>query len=1126
MQHAILLSVCVGAISVPAAAAPGKGAPGMEAHQKSMGHAPSTEPEDSPFSLLPVDPRTPLRGGTPREKSSMEASLTADSTDILPDWISQLGTPRTETTIAGIEQAMATAATKTGVYTVGYASRDFAGNTSKGAYDFVVTKHLPSGVRSWARQFGTSTNDYATGVATSTLNSPHLIYVTGYTSASFDGKPYAGGVDAVLLKLDENGNQLLTAQLGSSGHDYAQAVATDNTGNVYITGYTTGSLNGANAGGQDIFVAKYDSAGVRKWVHQLGTSNNEQARGIATDKDGFVYIVGHTFGPLGGNTKTDASADLFLVKYDPVTGQPLKTVRHGTSAVDMATGIATSRRLDGTVDIYVAGYTLGDFDGVGGDVSKGQYDALVVKFDQQGTRLWSKQLGTPGNEFVYGVASDGGANIYLTGSTNSDLKTETSVGSNDIFMMKLNASGSLLALRQIGSVNEADPLAQADIAFGIAADIDRNVYVVGHTQAAFAQPKTESQGDRDFVVMKYNDGCQATFSTRSCGIGYGWGDPHLVTFDRQSYDFQGAGEFILVENSDDKPFVVQARMQPWKKSATSEPSKLVSVMTAVATRIGTDRVGFYLNQSPPVRVNGTPVSLAVDQVLPLPSGGRIHRQSSTSYVVSFLGDELMIVTMPTSYMNINFALPTSRKGNVRGLLGNYNASGKDDFALRDGAPLAPPLTFAQLYTSTTSMATSWRITPTESLFDYGPGESTATFNVPNFPSAATSTTSLTTTQKQDAELVCRNQGVTNPVTLEGCILDVALTGEPALAQGATAIAQQDQSLGGGTSAPPPAETAKLVYFNNFENGAPEGGEWSSAVTSSTPMGDRTFLGEFTAQSVNLHLDNLPAHTHVTVSFDLLVLQGWDGDGSLGPHVWGLNAQGVGRLMEATLSNTTSTQSYPTSGRPARTGAAAINQMLYPDGDSLYRMKFTLHHTASALDLEFFARGLQGLTGEAWGLDNVEVVVETRKLGTTWIRGGSDSCGQTRVTCDNCNPYVGDTLCTEARQLLCIKVDGSAACGSNPINPSYEWTGGTFALTPMVYGTQLTSLNAANNICASIFGAGYRMAEHHDGGGWSAWGKGLIAPLTTPSSTYPRSDIPNSPNRFWVHIDNQPGNCWD
>ena len=63
-----------------------------------------------------------------------------------------------------------------------------------------------------------------------------------------------------------------TRQLGTSATDVSYGVSADGLGNVYISGYTDGSLGGPNAGGTDAFVSKYDAAGTLQWTRQLGTS--------------------------------------------------------------------------------------------------------------------------------------------------------------------------------------------------------------------------------------------------------------------------------------------------------------------------------------------------------------------------------------------------------------------------------------------------------------------------------------------------------------------------------------------------------------------------------------------------------------------------------------------------------------------------------------------------------------------------------------------------------------------------------------------------------------------------------------------------------------------------------------
>ena len=91
-------------------------------------------------------------------------------------------------------------------------------------------------------------------------------------------------------------------QLGSGSSDYGYSVAVDPAGDAYVAGATNGRLPGAperNAGGFDVFVAKFSQAGSRLWVHLLGTPTADDAYGIAVDATGNAYIAGTTNGRLG-----------------------------------------------------------------------------------------------------------------------------------------------------------------------------------------------------------------------------------------------------------------------------------------------------------------------------------------------------------------------------------------------------------------------------------------------------------------------------------------------------------------------------------------------------------------------------------------------------------------------------------------------------------------------------------------------------------------------------------------------------------------------------------------------------------------------------------------------------------
>jgi len=146
-----------------------------------------------------------------------------------------------------------------------------------------------------------------------------------------------------------------TYQLATN--DYANGVATDSSGNVYVTGDTYGGLDGnTNAGNNDLFVVKYNSSGTKQWTKQLGTSSTDLADGVATDSSGNVYVVGYTYGGLDGNTNTGGS-DLFVVKYNS-SGTKQWTKQLGSSSRDYDYGVAT----DSSRNVYVAGDTYGGLD--------------------------------------------------------------------------------------------------------------------------------------------------------------------------------------------------------------------------------------------------------------------------------------------------------------------------------------------------------------------------------------------------------------------------------------------------------------------------------------------------------------------------------------------------------------------------------------------------------------------------------------------------------------------------------------------------------------------------------------------------------------------------------------------
>jgi len=222
-------------------------------------------------------------------------------------WIRQLGASSFETAYAAAPDGSG------GVYVSGYTDGSLGGPNAGGS-DAWLARYDSAGNQNWIRQLGTSANDTAFAAAPDGSGG---VYVSGWTGGSLGG-PSAGWTDAWLARYDGAGNQLWTRQLGSAITDWAYAAAPDGSGGVYVGGYTNGSLGGPNAGYWDAWLARYDSAGNQLWIHQLGTSDDDELNAAAPDGAGGVYVSGATEGSLGGPNAGDY--DAWLARYDGSCG--------------------------------------------------------------------------------------------------------------------------------------------------------------------------------------------------------------------------------------------------------------------------------------------------------------------------------------------------------------------------------------------------------------------------------------------------------------------------------------------------------------------------------------------------------------------------------------------------------------------------------------------------------------------------------------------------------------------------------------------------------------------------------------------------------------------------------------
>jgi hypothetical protein len=358
-------------------------------------------------------------------------------------------------------------------------------------------------------------NAYITGV---TFASDFPVHNALQSSCSLNSKAACSG-DAFLTKLNPDGSIAFSTYLGGSGEDAANAIALDAAGNIYIAGSTASTdfpvfkpLQATSGGQGDAFIAKFSADGAHVlYATYFGGSAADEARGLALDSLGNIYVTGQTF-----------SHDFPLAK-----------------AFQPSCGLNAKKECPGT--------------------------GFVAKLSSDGTSLtYSTYFGGTGGEAANAIAVDASGSAYITGATTSVdfpvAKAFQSVahGGSDAFVSKLSPDGSSLAYSTYFG-GKAD-----DSGFAIAIDKSGNTYVSGVTdspdvplftpvQAACAKDGNGACTQDAFVAVLDPTGARLEFATYLGGTGSDEGrgiavDPQgavLLAGATTSVDFPAAKRVLL-----------------------------------------------------------------------------------------------------------------------------------------------------------------------------------------------------------------------------------------------------------------------------------------------------------------------------------------------------------------------------------------------------------------------------------------------------------------------------------------------------------------------------------------------------------------------------------------------------
>lgn len=283
--------------------------------------------------------------------------------------------------------------------------------------DFLfVTKLDGDGNRLWTRNFGSYT--YANIGYSIVVDGEGNIFVTGLSNHTWGSpvRPFSGYSNAVVVKLDHNGNLIWNTFLGGdqyNSYNSGYGIAIDNIGNSYITGdsYTTwGEPVRPFSGGYDAFVAKLDGSGHLLWNTFLGGTSSDIGYGISVDATGNIFVTGNSNRTWGSPILPFQRISAFVAKLNPNGTLLWNTFLGKNNSRTEGYGIA----VDNDGSCFVTGFSDKSW-GFPVRPWAGEHDGFLARLDANGNLLWNTFIGGTKDDESHAIALDANGNCYLAG---------------------------------------------------------------------------------------------------------------------------------------------------------------------------------------------------------------------------------------------------------------------------------------------------------------------------------------------------------------------------------------------------------------------------------------------------------------------------------------------------------------------------------------------------------------------------------------------------------------------------------------------------------------------------------------------------------------------------------------
>jgi hypothetical protein len=358
-----------------------------------------------------------------------------------------------------------------------------------------------TGMQAWVQRYNGPGNGLDDALAIAVDGSGDVI-MTGYSTGN------GGNWDYATIKYSSGGVPLWTNRYDGPGNgdDSANAIAVDSNRNVFVTGFSMGS-----GGNRDCVTIKYSSGGVPLWTNRYNGPGNSDDYGnaIAVDGGGNIIVTGES----ASNNTSPYNYDFVTIKYSG-GGVPLWTNHYNgpgngdDHALDMA--------VDGGSNVFVTGISVG---------SGGNYDYATIRYSSEGAPLWTNRYNGPGNDYDYpiAIAVDGSGDVVVTGYADF-------FAGADYTTIKYSGAGvPLWTNRYNGPGNDYD------YAEGMVLDGSRNVFVTGMSMG--------SGGNYDYATIKYSSGGTPLWTNRYNGPANDYDYPTAIAVD-------GSGDVVVTGYAD------------------------------------------------------------------------------------------------------------------------------------------------------------------------------------------------------------------------------------------------------------------------------------------------------------------------------------------------------------------------------------------------------------------------------------------------------------------------------------------------------------------------------------------------------------------------------------------------